>query len=54
MGSEDEAVPDLPAAIEALGELKNVKTVMIDGADHFFMDLYNEDSAAAVAEFVKQ
>lgn len=54
MGSDDDVVADLPAAIEALGTLKNVKTVMLDGADHFFMDFNNEDSAAAVAEFIKQ
>jgi len=54
IGSDDDVVADLPGAIEALGDLAKVKTVTIDGADHFFMDFYNEDSATAVAEFLHQ
>lgn len=54
MGSDDDVVADLPAAIEALGALKNVQTLMLDGADHFFMDFYNEDSATAVANFIRE
>jgi pimeloyl-ACP methyl ester carboxylesterase len=52
IGSDDDVVADLPGAIEALGDLAKVQTVTIDGADHFFLDFYNEDSAVAVREFL--
>lgn len=52
IGSDDDVVADLPGAIEALGDLAKVQTVIIDGADHFFLDFYNEDSAIAVREFL--
>lgn len=52
IGSDDDVVADLPGAIAALGDLAKVQTVAIDGADHFFLDFYNEDSATAVREFL--
>ncbi len=54
----DEVVPDLGPAVIPLarpaakgrGEIK-VRT--IEGADHFFRDIYNEDAAALIAEWLK-
>lgn len=53
----DEVVPDLGPAVIPLarpaakgrGEIK-VRTV--EGADHFFRDIYNEDAAALIAEWL--
>ncbi|OZB86814.1 MAG: alpha/beta hydrolase [Thiotrichales bacterium 12-47-6] len=44
VGSEDTVVPELP---------KRLTITTIDGGDHFFVDLANEDVAAAVAKFIK-
>lgn len=52
IGSDDDVVADLPGALLVLGELDKVQTVTIDGADHFFLDFYNEDSAVAVRKFL--
>ncbi len=54
----DEVVPDLGPAVVPLarpagkgrGEIK-VRTV--EGADHFFRDIYNEDAADLIAEWLK-
>ena len=54
----DDVVPDLAPAVAPLarkgtrdrGEI-TVRTV--DGADHFFRDLYNEDAADLIAEWIK-
>lgn len=53
IGSEDSVVPELPKRLEALKGQKNVTITTIDGGDHFFADLANEDVAAAVAKFLK-
>ena len=51
MGSADEVVADLPAKLEGIQQ-DNLKTETIDGADHFFMDLYADELADKVAKFV--
>jgi Predicted hydrolases or acyltransferases (alpha/beta hydrolase superfamily) len=51
MGSADEVVDDLPAKLEGIKQ-DNLKTETIDGADHFFMDLYADELADKVATFV--
>lgn len=53
VGSEDTVVPELPKRLEAIKGQKNVTITTIDGGDHFFVDLANEDVAAAVAKFLK-
>jgi pimeloyl-ACP methyl ester carboxylesterase len=49
-GTEDTVVPDLIEKVEPLADGERVTLVVIDGADHFFRDLYAEDIADAIAE----
>jgi pimeloyl-ACP methyl ester carboxylesterase len=51
-GSEDTAVKGLPEKIEPLADGERVQLLVVDGADHFFRDLYSEDIADAVAELL--
>jgi pimeloyl-ACP methyl ester carboxylesterase len=53
-GSEDTVVKDLIPAVKKVADGKHVKLVVIDGADHFFRDLYAEDAADRIAEFMAQ
>lgn len=53
VGTEDTVVPELPKRLEAIKGQKNVTITTIDGGDHFFVDLANEDVAAAVGKFLK-
>ncbi|OOZ37063.1 hypothetical protein [Solemya elarraichensis gill symbiont] len=52
-GSEDTVVINLEEKIEALGEKENLQMSVIDGADHFFRDLYAEDLADEAVEFIE-
>src|SRR5690606_32775392 len=47
----DEVVKDLPQKLEAAQKPAGYRAVTVDGADHFFQDLYGEDLADAVAAF---
>ena len=49
-GSEDTVVKGLIDKVEPLADGEAVTLVVIDGADHFFRDLYAEDIADAIAE----
>lgn len=49
VAGKDEVVPDLAAKLPA-----DVKPVVIDGATHFFLDLYGEEAADAIAAFLKK
>jgi pimeloyl-ACP methyl ester carboxylesterase len=51
MGSADEVVADLPAKLEGIKQ-DNLTMETVDGADHFFMDLYADELADKVATFV--
>ncbi|MDQ5770225.1 alpha/beta hydrolase [Thiothrix subterranea] len=51
MGSADEVVADLPAKLESVKQ-DNLTVETVDGADHFFMDLYADELADKVATFV--
>lgn len=51
MGSADEVVTDLPAKLEGISQ-DNLTVETIDGADHFFRDLYADEAADKIAEFV--
>lgn len=53
-GSEDDVVADLPDRLAHTSGLdERVQLVMLDGADHFFRDLYADDVAAAIADMVE-
>jgi pimeloyl-ACP methyl ester carboxylesterase len=47
VAGNDEVVPDLSKKLPS-----DVKPVVIDGASHFFLDLYGEEAADAIAKFV--
>ena len=51
MGSEDEVVADLPAKLEGVKQ-DNLSVATVDGADHFFLDLYADELVDKVTEFV--
>lgn len=48
-GSEDNVSPDLRSRLEAR---PNIQVFEIDGADHFFRDLYADDAAEEIASFL--
>lgn len=50
-GSEDTVVKGLSEKMEGL-DRENVSFELIDGADHFFLDLYAEELADMAAEFI--
>lgn len=52
-GSEDETVRDLPQRMAAAKPGDHARLITIDGADHFFLDLYAEELADAAVEFIK-
>jgi pimeloyl-ACP methyl ester carboxylesterase len=47
VAGKDEVVPDLKKRLPS-----DVHPVVIDGASHFFLDLYGEDAADAIAKFL--
>ncbi len=49
IAGKDEVVPDLAAKLPS-----DVKPVVIEGATHFFLDLYGEEAADAIARFLKE
>lgn len=49
VAGKDEIVPDLAAKLPS-----DVKPVIIDDATHFFLDLYGEEAADAIAAFLKK
>ncbi len=51
-GSEDQVVAGLIEKMESI-EKSNVSFEVIDGADHFFLDLYAEELADMTVEFVE-
>lgn len=51
VGSEDDVVADLPAKLEGVKQ-DNLTVETVEGADHFFLDLYADDLAEKVAGFV--
>lgn len=51
VAGNDEIVRDLPQKLEAAKKPAGYRAVTVDGADHFFKDLYGEDLADAVAKF---
>ena len=51
VGDKDRAVPKFAGRMKG-SKQANVKFVLVEDAGHFFLDLYGEDLADAVAEFV--
>jgi len=49
-GSEDKVVDDLVEKTENLVDGQKSQLVIIEGADHFFRDLYSEDIADAISD----
>lgn len=52
-GSADEVVANLQTKMKPLAKKDNVKFEVIDGAGHFFRDLYAEDLADISMEFIE-
>ena len=52
IGSEDKVVEGLGEKLEAIQPGGELASVTIDGADHFFRDLYADDVIAEFAEFL--
>jgi pimeloyl-ACP methyl ester carboxylesterase len=50
----DEIVTDLSQRLATAAKPAGLKVVTVDGADHFFKDLYGEDLADAVAAYWKE
>jgi pimeloyl-ACP methyl ester carboxylesterase len=48
----DALVPELAPAMAALDGTRDISIKTIDGADHFFLDLFGEDAADAIASFL--
>ena len=54
VGSADEVVPDLAKLTKVIADDKRIYLKVVEGADHFFRDLYAEDLANVVIPFVKK
>ena len=52
IGSEDKISQGLSNKLGSLAESPGVETVVIDGADHYFRDLYAEELVEQVVEFM--
>ncbi len=48
----DAFVPDLAAAVAPLDGTRDISVKTVDGADHFFLDLFAEDAADLIATFL--
>lgn len=51
-GSEDNVVADLPDRMEGKADGKRISFEVIDGAGHFFLDLFAEDVADRIEDFL--
>ena len=52
-GSEDTVVPDIESDFESLADQENLTVEVIDGADHFFRDLYADDVATMIVDLIE-
>lgn len=52
-GAEDTTVRDLPQKMAEVQPGKHAQLLTIDGADHFFLDLYAEELADAAVAFIE-
>jgi fermentation-respiration switch protein FrsA (DUF1100 family) len=53
IGSDDTTIPGLVKAFEPLAAKPALEISVIDGADHFFRDLYMEELVELAAEFIE-
>jgi pimeloyl-ACP methyl ester carboxylesterase len=53
-GSDDNVVANLIEKTRPLADAGKVELVVVDGADHFFRDLYAEDAVDAIIDFIGQ
>lgn len=53
-GSADDVTPGIAEKVKPLADGQRVHLVSIEGADHFFRDLYAEEAADAIAAFLKK
>ena len=53
VGSNDEVVAGLDKKVAPLADGKRIQLKVIDGADHFFRDLYGDDVVDAINAFLK-
>lgn len=51
-GSEDTVNPGVAAAVKSMVDNKKISVVEVEGAGHFFRDLFGEDVADAISEFI--
>jgi len=51
-GSNDKVVPDVADKVKPLAISDNIRLVTVDGAGHFFLDLFAEDVADAIEAFL--
>ncbi len=51
-GTEDRVVPDVIDAVRPMADGRKLRMVAVDGAGHFFRDLFAEDVADAVDDFL--
>jgi len=49
---KDTVVRDLPAKVQPLADGKRLHFAVVDDADHFFLDLFAEDFADVIEEFI--
>lgn len=49
----DEVVPGLIQTVQPKADGKRIHLTVLNGADHFFRDLYTEDAAEAIHAFIK-
>jgi len=54
VGSEDKVLADLAEKMEPLADGDQIQMEILEGADHFFRDLYSEDIADMIAESLEQ
>lgn len=54
MGTADTVVAELPDLLQPLVDAGKIQTLMLEDADHFFLDFANEDMATATAEFITE
>lgn len=52
-GGNDEVVAGLDKKVAPLADGKRIQLKVVDGADHFFRDLYAEDAVDAINAFLK-
>jgi len=52
-GTEDSIVTNVIEEVEPLADEKKIKLVKIEGADHFFRDLFADDVAEHILNFIK-